>query len=153
MLRGVALATFQIPAALLEDLAPRRVERGGEAEFQFLWHHIPRLLPVLTPAGLGFVTWGNRRGESREMPCTGSAAVESFEAGKWAAWNPRPAEVPAALAMEGKVWFSVTQGVRGIVVTDERGLDRLFVLAEPSSFYYQLMTRGKWMPVLVGERI
>jgi hypothetical protein len=44
--------------------------------------------------------------------------------------------------------------VRGGVVRDKRGANVVFVLCEPASHYYEVMTRGSsWMPVLVGEFI
>jgi hypothetical protein len=39
------------------------------------------------------------------------------------------------------------------VVRDEQGRPVVYVLVEPASHYYQVMTRSVWMPVLVGERI
>jgi hypothetical protein len=29
----------------------------------------------------------------------------------------------------------------------------VYVLCEPASHYYEIMTRSKWAPVLIGERI
>ena len=48
MLSGIALAVADVPLALIEQehLAPGRVERGGEAELQFLFRDAERLLPV-----------------------------------------------------------------------------------------------------------
>jgi hypothetical protein len=37
-------------------------------------------------------------------------------------------------------------------VRDEWGLPVVYVVCEPSSHYYQVMTRSPWIPVLVGER-
>jgi hypothetical protein len=54
--------------------------------------------------------------------------------------------------MEGMVWAAVTQGLRSILATDEHGLERAFLLVEPSSYYFRVMTRAEWMPVLIGER-
>jgi hypothetical protein len=43
--------------------------------------------------------------------------------------------------------------VRGLLVRDEWGRERVFGIAEPASYYYRIMTKGRWMPVLIGERI
>jgi hypothetical protein len=59
----------------------------------------------------------------------------------------------AALALDGGVWYAVRQGLRGVLVPDERGEARVYVVCEPSSHYYAVMTRSAWMPVLIGERI
>jgi hypothetical protein len=52
------------------------------------------------------------------------------------------------------VWYRVRRGIRGVLVPDERGRPREYVVREPSSHYYQVMTRGsRWMPRLVEELI
>jgi hypothetical protein len=39
-------------------------------------------------------------------------------------------------------------------VPDEGGRPRVYVVREPSSRYYQVMTRGsRWMPALIDVRI
>ena len=102
---------------------------------------------------LRLVRWGNRRGRSRGLPCTAWARLATVEAGGWLPFAPEPVDVPATLALDGGVWYKVRQGVRGLVVRDERGEDVVYPLVEPASRYYEVMTRGQWMPVLIGERI
>ena len=67
----------------------------------------------------------------------------------------RAAEVviPAALGLDRGVGFQVREGVRGLAVHDEQGQPVVYVLCEPASHYYRIMTRSDWMPVLVGETI
>jgi hypothetical protein len=48
---------------------------------------------------------------------------------------------------------AVRQGPRGVLVQDERGEARVYVVCEPASHSYAVMTRSAWMPVLIGERI
>jgi hypothetical protein len=43
--------------------------------------------------------------------------------------------------------------VRGVAVRDERGEVVVYVLVEPATHYYQVMTRSPWMASLVGELI
>jgi hypothetical protein len=62
-------------------------------------------------------------------------------------------DVPAALAFDGGVWYAVRQGVRGVLGPDEGGEALVYVVCEPASHYYAVMTRSAWMPVLIGERI
>jgi hypothetical protein len=62
-------------------------------------------------------------------------------------------EPPAALGYDGGVWYAIREGVRGVLVQDERREARVYVVCEPASHYYQVMTRSAWMPVLIGERI
>jgi hypothetical protein len=40
-----------------------------------------------------------------------------------------------------------------VAVRDERGVPAVYVLVEPATHYYQVMTRSGWMPSLVGELI
>jgi hypothetical protein len=54
---------------------------------------------------------------------------------------------------DGAVCYCVRQGVRGLLVRNEAGVERAFGIAEPASYYYKIMTRGMWMPLLIGERI
>jgi hypothetical protein len=53
--------------------------------------------------------------------------------------------------LEPGVWYQVRQGIRGLWARDERDVPRVFLLCEPSSHYYKVMTRGDWMPCLLGE--
>jgi hypothetical protein len=61
-------------------------------------------------------------------------------------------DVPAALAFDGGVWYAVRQGLRGVLVQDERGEARVYLICEPASHSYGIMTHSAWMPVLIGER-
>jgi hypothetical protein len=45
------------------------------------------------------------------------------------------------------------QGVRGLLVRDEKGEPVVYVLCEPATRYYRVMTRSERMPVLIGEHI
>jgi hypothetical protein len=49
--------------------------------------------------------------------------------------------------------MAVTQGVRGLLVPDERGIAVAYVICEPASHYYRVMTRSGRMPVFIDERI
>jgi hypothetical protein len=61
-------------------------------------------------------------------------------------------DVPATLGLENGVWFQVRQGVRAVLVRDEAKVARAYPICEPASYYYRVMTRSHWMPVLIGER-
>jgi hypothetical protein len=60
---------------------------------------------------------------------------------------------PATYGLMNGVWFRVKQGVRGLLVRDRQGNPVVFMETEPSTRYYQVMTRAEWMPVLIGEVI
>lgn len=76
-----------------------------------------------------------------------------MEAGKWSGVAPVPVEVPARYALMNGVWFKVTRGLRGLAVATPAGGPVVYLLGEPSTRYYRVMTRAEWMPVLVGEVI
>jgi hypothetical protein len=61
--------------------------------------------------------------------------------------------IPATFAYDRGVWVHVRQGIQGILVPDERGNAVCYMACEPSSHYYQIMTKSDRMPVLIGERI
>ena len=120
---------------------------------RFLYRHPRPCLPVWRQGQLEIVRWGARRGDGKELPCTGWTWQGTVEAGEWAKWAAEPVDVPATLALENGIWYRVRQGVRGLVVADAEGLDRVYLICEPASHYYQVMTRSQSMPVLIDQRI
>jgi hypothetical protein len=48
------------------------------------------------------------------------------------------------------VWYRTRQGIRGVALRDDRGMPVVYPLVEPSTHYYQIMTKSPWMPSLVG---
>jgi hypothetical protein len=155
MFAGVALALSELPEELVgrHGLRWRLHHRGGEPEVQFLLREAERVLPVWLDGQLQVLRWGNRRGQSRALPCTAWTWLATLEAGGWGDREPVPAVVPATLGLDRGVWFRLREGVRGVVVRDERGRPAVYTLVEPASHYHQVMTRSAWMPVLVGELI
>jgi hypothetical protein len=155
LIGGIALAWGELPLELIErhGLEHRVHERGGEREVRFLYRQRPRWLPAWVEGQVRLVPWGNRRGESRRLPCTGWTWLATVEAGTWADWGAVPVDVPATMACDNGVWYHIDQGIRGLLVGDERGLERVFLICEPASHYYEVMTRSRWMPVLIGQRI
>jgi hypothetical protein len=51
------------------------------------------------------------------------------------------------------VWYRVKQGVRGVLVRTRGGEPVVYLVCEPSTRYYRVMTRAEWMPVLIDEVI
>jgi len=155
MCTGIALAYSALPLELIQrhGLRGRVHERGGEWEVQFLYRHAPRWLPVWHEGRLRVVRWGCRRGESRVLPCTGWTWQATVAAGGWAWCQAEPVDIPATLALERGIWYHVRQGLRGLLVADEHGVATAYIICEPASHYYEVMTRSRWMPVLIGERI
>jgi hypothetical protein len=152
---GVALALSELPPELVlrHGLRRRVHDRQGEHEVRFLYRDFNPVLPVRHGGRLRIVRWGNRRGESRRLPCTGWTWKETVESGYWAQAGAEMVEVPTARGLEGGVWFPVLNGIRGLLVRDELGRDVAFMVCEPASDYYRRMTGARWMPALIGERI
>src|ERR1043165_4952677 len=155
MCSGIAVAYSELSLAFIEShgLDKRVHDRGGEKELRFLYRDAERQLPVWHEGQLRLIRWGCRKQHSKVLPCTGWAWLSSIEEGAWAAWEPEPVEIPATMGLENGVWFKIQQGIKGVLVNDERGIAKVYVGGEPASHYYQTMTKNKRMPVLVGERI
>jgi hypothetical protein len=155
MCTAIALTLSELPLELVEahGLSDRVHERGGEKEVRFDWRAAPARLPVWWNGRLHVVRWGNRDRSERKLPTTGWTWRETVEAGRWSALAPEPVEIPATYALANGVWFRVKQGVRGLLVRDRRGSPVVFMVTEPSTRYYRVMTRAEWMPVLVDEVI
>ncbi len=51
------------------------------------------------------------------------------------------------------MWYRVRQGISGLLVPDERGIAVAYVVCEPSTHYYHVMTRSERMPILIDEKI
>ncbi|ADV61899.1 hypothetical protein Isop_1313 [Isosphaera pallida ATCC 43644] len=134
-------------------LAARRHDRGGEAEYRFdAWDRCPKL-PILRDGHLTLARWGNLRGQSRHLPRTAWTWLRTVEQGSWRHLDPLEVVIPATLAFERGVWYRVRQGIRGLLVPDERGWAVCYMICQPSSHYYYVMTRSAHMPVLIGETI
>jgi len=155
MCAGIALAWSEIPTELIgrHGLERRAHERGGEREVRFLHRDKKPRLPVWRDGRLQIARWGNSRGESRYLPRTGWTWLETIDSGGWKGKEAVPVDIPASLGLERGVWYRVRQGMRGLLVPDERGCAVVYMICEPSSHYYQIMTRSLRMPVLIEERI
>jgi hypothetical protein len=62
-------------------------------------------------------------------------------------------DIPATLGLDRGIWFQIKEGVRGILVRDETSRQHVYMLTEPASHYYNVMTRHNRMPVFIGEKI
>jgi hypothetical protein len=155
MCTGISLSWSSVPTEIIgrHGLARRVCERGDEREIQFHFKDRTPRLPIYRDGRLQIVRWGNGRGQSRFLPRTGWTWLETVQQGDWRHCNPVPVDIPATLGYDRGVWYAVRQGVRGILVPDERGAAVCYMLCEPSSHYYRVMTRSPRMPVLIDERI
>jgi hypothetical protein len=155
MCAGIALAVSELPLPLLNQprVQTRLHSRGGEAEVRFFFRDPERLLPILHGGELQLVRWGSRRAESKVLPPTGWTWQASVEGGQWGQTQAEPVVIPATMGYEKGIWFRIRQGIQGLLVRDEKGFEAAYMLCEPASHYYGVMTRAERMPVLIGERI
>jgi hypothetical protein len=120
---------------------------------QFFYSDRHPRLPVRRDGQLHIVRWGNGRGQSRCLPSTGWTWQASIEEGMWRNLDTAFVEIPATLGYEHGVWYAIREGIRGLLVRDEQGIAVCYMICEPSSHYYRVMTRSDRMPVLIRERI
>ncbi len=155
MCTGIALAASELPLDVLEQprIKARLFTRGGEAEVRFYFRDSERLLPIIHDGVLRLVRWGARRAESAVLPPTGWTWLTSVESGQWGESGAEQVAIAATMGLEKGVWFRVREGIRGLLVRDERGIESVYMMCEPASHYFHVMTRSQRMPVLIGERI
>ncbi len=155
MCSGVSLSWRELPQALIDQhrLQGREMIRheGADREFRFLYRDRRPLIPAWSGNELCIFTWG---GGGAKLPKTGWATVESLEEGGWRELAPEPVEIPATFGFERGIWFQVRGGlIRGVLVRDEAERPHVYLLTQPSSHYFQVMTRSPREPVFVGEQI
>jgi hypothetical protein len=157
MCAGIAVERRAIPDELVEkySLKDRIVTRseGSEPELQFHFRAKVPLLPVRIGNQFDIVLWGNRDDKASRLPHTGWCRTESIEAGKWKYLHPVEVEIPCSYGLEKGVWFQITEGMKGILVKDEKGVPHVYMLTQPASHYYEVMTRHERMPVFIGKGI
>jgi hypothetical protein len=154
MCTGIALPIDELPEALVRRQRRRVVlrEPGGARELRFLYRDPKAELPAWHGDQLCIYPWGNRDRRSA-LPRSGWCRLEELEEGLWRHLHPQPVDIPAALGLERGVWFLIPEGIRGVLVRDEQGRPHVYMLTQPASHYYQIMTRNARMPVLLGEQI
>ena len=148
---GLALPYSDLPLELIERYALSRLvhERGGEKELRFMRQVRNAILPVRHEGQLLIVPWGCRTGK---LPRSGLTWLTTVEAGEWTIYGAESVEIPAIAGLQNGVWFRIQQGVQGLIA-EAGGSQAAYMMVEPASYYYKIMTRGERMPVLIGERI
>jgi hypothetical protein len=137
------------------DLVRRLYQRGERPEYRFFYaDHVP-ILPLLDGGEITFARWGNRRGLSPTLPRARWTKRTEVESGFWRDSGARKVEVAASYALAGRgVWYQVVRGIEAILVTDgDNGDDVVYLVSEPASHYYQIMTGDEWMPCLIEQFI
>ncbi len=156
MCAGLAVERRNIPDHLVEKfhLEDRIVTHGdGRQEVHFLFRAKIPLLPYWNGNQLAIALWGNRDDKASKLPKTGWSRVESIEQGKWQHMRPEEVEIPCSYGLEKGVWFQISEGMKGILVKDEKDRPHVYMLTQPASHYYEVMTRHDRMPVFIGRGI
>lgn len=155
MCAGVSLALSEVPLLMhcWPEVSRRIHRRGGEAEVRFLYDDREPVLPVWNDGKLELVWWGNGRGRSRCLPRTGWTWKATVEQGGWGGSVPGLVRIPATLGLEKGIWYRIRQGMHGLLVKDEQGRDAVYMICEPATHYYRVMTRSDRMPALIEEQI
>ena len=148
---GIAIPYSELPVTLAEQPSLQALvhERGGEREFQFLRRVRQPLLPVWQAGQLRIVPWGCR---SNKLPRSGLTWLRTVEQGAWAEHAVERVQIPASLGLQNGVWYRIRSGIQGLLV-EAHGLLAAYVIVEPASYYYRIMTRCDQMPLLIGEKI
>ncbi len=155
MCQGVSILLSRVSEEAIDryGLKRRIFSRGSDCkELHFMYYEHRAELPVIHDGQLIVYEWGNRNSRSK-LPRTGWCSVESLEAGKWRWMEPEPVEISANYGFEKGVWYQITQGIRGVLVRDERGAPHVYMLTTHPSHYYRIMTRCSRMPVLIEQDI
>lgn len=156
MCAGISISGRDFPVALIEQhaLHDRVVVRqeGADRELRFLFRDPRPVLPAWHGEQLGIYAWGSK-GRRSKLSRTGWARREELETGAWSELRPELVDIPAMFGLDRGVWFQIREGVRGILVVDELRQPHVYMLTEPASHYYKVMTRNDRMPVFIGSRI
>lgn len=154
MCAGIALPVSALPEELVRKHPQRMALREGsmEREVRFLFRDPQPELPLWLRGRIEIYPWGNRDAKWR-LPRTGWCRLESLEAGLWRHWQPEPVIIPAAFGLERGVWFAIQEGLQGIMVWDRGGGPHVYMLTQPATPAYQLLTRHPRMPVLINQTL
>ncbi len=153
MCTGISLGWSFIPTELKGESLRRRVyHRDGRREVWFLYDDLFPRIPVRRDGQFQIVRWGNGRQQSHYLPPTGWTWKSTVESGYWSEIGGVFVDIPATFAYDRGVWMHVQQGIRGILVPDEKRWAVCYMMCEPSSHYYQIMTKSNRMPVFIDQQ-
>ena len=157
MCLGISVSWRELPEELIERYALGDQiitrESASDREIRFLYRDPRPMLPAWLDNQLDVYIWGNRDDKQSRLPRTGWCRSESLAAGRWRHLRPRRVVIPASFGLAKGVWFHITEGMQGILVDDERGRGHVYMLTQPATRYYEVMTNDSRMPVLVGKGI
>lgn len=154
---GVAVLLSDIPKKLFgeHDIERRVHDRGGNVlEVRFLWEDPDPLLPVWDGGVFRLVRWGYRGGRG-PLPPYGFTWRDTVEKGGWAGIGcpTEPCKIAANYGVDRGIWYLIREGIHGVLVTAPDGARHCYMMIEPPTRYYRVMTRSERMPSLINEVI
>lgn len=156
MCTGITLAWRDIPTRLIRkyQLEERIIQRSetAEKEILFLQRHRRPLLPVFYQGELQILPWGNRQ-RNCNAPLAWWCEVSTLQSGAWSMYAPEPVEILANFGLERGVWFQIREGIQGTIIHDQHEQPYVYLILQPASHYYQVMTGYHREPVFLGEQI
>ncbi|QDU10184.1 hypothetical protein [Gimesia aquarii] len=156
MCTGITVSRHAVPDEFIKqyNLEERFFQRSERAQKEILFmqrHRLP-LLPVFYQGAVHVMRWGNRRRDIK-VPLAWNCDMATLESGAWTQYAPEPIEILATFGFEKGVWYQVPEGIRGVVIHDQHNEPYVYLLLQPSSHYYQVMTGYDREPVFIGEQI
>jgi hypothetical protein len=155
MCLALALLIDDLPEELVR-MHKRRIfvrQPAGTREVRFYVRDSQPMLPAWVDCQLLILPWGNYS-KTSQLPPTGWCRQEDLESGLWQHLQPVQVEIPATLGLEKNVWYLVPEGrLRGILVRDEQRRPHVYMMTQPASHYYEIMTRSDRMPSFVGRQM
>ena len=159
MCRAISILKNRINLELYEEynlrnrIRQRSDSAGEEIVFDFADRDHNPQLPVIHNGRTLVCEWGNRGGRVPKLPKTGWCREESLIAGKWRWLSPEQVVIPAQYGLEKGIWFTIKEGLQGIVVRDQADAPHVYMLTQAASIYFQNMTKHDRMPLFVGDQI
>ncbi|AGA24969.1 hypothetical protein Sinac_0545 [Singulisphaera acidiphila DSM 18658] len=156
MCLGIAIAGSELPTELIGRYGLDRhfYMRSERPEYRFLFRDRRPQLPIWRDGRLQIVRWGNSEGQSQFLPRTCWTWRKTIEQGGWHDSGAILVDIPASFGLERRgVWYLIERGIRGLLVPDERGRAVVYMICQPSSHYYQVMTNSPQMPVFIDQQI
>jgi len=125
--------------------------RGNNEDIKVSYFANNAVLPVLIHGESKIIPWGNKK--QTHFPKTGFCKWEALISGGWQWLKPRAVLIVVKAAQLNGVWFQVKKGIKGILVEDKKRNKRVYILTEPSTHYFKIMTGSMRMPILEDQML
>jgi len=145
MCLSIRFSSFEFTDRQLQTLVPFRT--GDEIRMNV--NNPQAVLPIEHNGENQLIEWGNKK--HPKLPRTGFCKKESLDAGKWKWLNPKPIKILAAFGRTNGVWYQVREGIQGILIYDDLNTPHCFMVTQPATHYFKVMTGNERMPALINQ--